>query len=71
MGRHVIRTLQGVFVLWPILGNEPIEDGFHIYTDIRIGILIDAQSATGMLAEYIDQARLWQRGQLAQDLACH
>ena len=51
MGRHVVSTLQCVFILWSILRNESVENSLHIYADIRICILIDAQSATRMLTE--------------------
>lgn len=51
-----------------VLRNQSVEDGFHIHTNIWICILIDAQSATGMLAEYIDDTRLRQLGQLTQNL---
>ena len=62
-----LMALAAPSVLW----NEPIENGFHINTNIGICILIDAQSATRMLAEYIDDARLRQLGQLAQYLTGH
>ena len=58
-----------------------VEDGFHIHTNIWICIFIDAQSTartcslclqrTGMLAEYIDDTRLRQLGQLTQNLTRH
>ena len=71
MSRHIVCTFQCMLVLWTILGNEAVEYGFHIYPHIRICIFINAQSATRMLAEYIDDACLWQLWQLAQDLTGH
>ena len=68
MSGHIIGTFQGMLILWTVLWNQSIEDGFHIHTNIWICILIDAQSATGMLAEYIDDTRLRQLGQLTQNL---
>ena len=65
MSWHIVSTFQSMLVLWTILGNEAVEYGFHIYPHIRVCILIDAQSATRMLAEYIDDTRLRQLGQLA------
>ena len=53
MSGHIIGTFQGMLILWAVLRNQSVEDGFHIHTNIWICILIDAQSATGMLAEYI------------------
>ena len=69
MSRHIIGTLQGVLVFWAILGYETIEDSLHIDTHIWIFILIDAQSTAGVLAEEVDDARLRQLGQLAQNFA--
>ena len=40
-----------MLILWTILWNQSVEDGFHIHTDIRICIFIDAQSTTRMLRE--------------------
>ena len=40
-----------------------------IHTNVRIRVLIDTQSATGMLAEYVDDASHRQLGQLTQNLA--
>ena len=68
MSGHIIGTFQGMLILWAVLWNQSVEDGFHIHTNIWICILIDAQSATGMLAEYIDDTRLRQLGQLTQNL---
>ena len=45
MSRHIVCTFQGMLILWTILWNQSVEDGFHIHTDIRICILINAQSA--------------------------
>ena len=64
-----------MLILWAILtitllslirhfGDETVENGFHIHTDIRVCILVDAQSATRMLAENVDDARLRQLGKL-------
>ena len=47
--RHVIRAFKDVVIVWLVLLYETIENLFHIRANIRIGILIDAQSATGVL----------------------
>ena len=71
MSRHIVCTFQSMLIFRAILRNKTIENGFHIYTDIRVCILIDAQSATCVLAEDVDDARLWQLGQLSHDFACY
>ena len=71
MSGHVISTLQCMLIFGSILWNKPIENGFHINTNIGGSILIDAQSATRMLAEYIDNACLRQLGQLTHYLSSH
>ena len=60
-----------MLILGPILWNKAVEDGFHIHADVRVGILIDAQSTARMLAEYVHDARLRQLGQLTHYLAGH
>jgi hypothetical protein len=60
-----------MLVLGTILWNQSIENGLHIQTNIWICILIDAQSTTRMLAEYIHDARLRQLWQLTQNLIGH
>ena len=56
-----------MFIFWSVLRNKTVKYGFHIHSNIGVCILIDAQTATRMLAEYIDDARLRQLGQLAQN----
>ena len=65
MGWHVVGPLQRVLVFWPVAWDQMVEDGFHIYPNIRVCIFVDAQSATRMLAEYIDDTRLRQLGHLS------
>ena len=71
VGRHVVSALQRVLIFWTILGHQTVEDRFHVHTHVRIAILVDAQSATGVLREDIHEARCRQLGQLAQYLARH
>ena len=54
-----------MLIFWTILWDKTIENGLHIHSHIRVCILVDAQSATRMLAEYIDDARLRQLGHLS------
>ena len=55
-------TFQRMFVFWSVLRNKTVEYGFHIHPNIRVCILVDAQSATRMFTEYIDDTRLRQLG---------
>lgn len=71
MGRHVVGSFQCMLILWTVLWDEAVEDGLHVGPHVWVGILIDAQSATRMLAEYVDDASLWQLGQLSNELARH
>lgn len=57
MGRHVVRTLTGVNKR-QIFGAKVVCGGFHIDTDVRIGILIQGQPSRSMLNEDIHQTDL-------------
>jgi len=61
---HIIGTLQGMLVVGLVLWNQAVEDGFHINPHVWITVLIDAQSATGMFCEDIDDTSLRQLRQL-------
>jgi hypothetical protein len=78
MSWHIISPLQRMFIFWTVLWDKtkvstirPVEYGFHVYPNIGVCILIDAQSATRMLAEYVDDTSLRQLGQLTYYLASH
>ena len=71
MSWHVISTLQRMLIFRAILRNKTIEYGFHVNTNIRVCILIDAQSATCMFTEYVNNTCLRQLGQLTQNLTGH
>ena len=71
MSWHIISFLQSMLVLWTILWDKTVEDGFHINPYVWISIFIDAQSATCMLAEDIDDTSLRQFWQLTHYLASH
>ena len=71
VGRHIVSTLQCMFVLRTVFRNQAVEDSFHVHTDIRVAVLVDAQSATSMLREDVHDARLRQLWQLAHYLARH
>ena len=60
VGRHIISTLQRMLVLRAVLRNQTVEDSLHIDANIRITILVDAQSATSVLREDVHDARLRQ-----------
>ena len=56
VGRHIVSTLQRMLILRTILRHETVENRFHIHTNIRVTVLVDAQSATGMLREDVHNA---------------
>jgi hypothetical protein len=47
-----------MLILRSILWYKTVEDGFHINPYVWFSIFIDAQSATRMLAEYVDDTSL-------------
>ena len=60
-----------MLILRTILRNQAVEDSFHIHANIRVTVLVDAQSTTSMLREDVHDARLRQLWQLAHYLARH
>ena len=71
MGWHIVGTFQRMLVLRAILRNQAVENRFHIDTNIRVAVLVDAQSAAGVLREYVHNAGLRQFRQLAHYLVRH
>ena len=71
VSRHIVGTFQRMLILRTIFGHEAVEDGFHIHANIGIAVLVDAQSAAGVLREDVHDARLRQFRQLAHYLARH
>lgn len=69
MGGHIVAALQDVLVGGKVFGCQTIEDGFHVGADIRVTVLVDGQSAAGVLAEEVQQPSLGERGQLPHDVA--
>ena len=69
MGWHIIAALHCMFVSRQIFGYQTIEDCFHIGAHIRVAVLIDGQSATGMLAKEVQNASLGKRRQLAHNVS--
>lgn len=61
MGWHVVITLKRVYIFRTSLGYDTIKNRLHVYTHVRVAILVDAQSATRMLTEDIQDALLRQR----------
>ena len=58
VSRHIVGTFQRMLILRTILRNQAVEDSFHIHANIRVAVLVDAQSATGVLREDVHDARL-------------
>ena len=71
MSRHIVSPLQRMLVLRAVLRNQTVEDGFHIHANIRITVLVDAQSTTGVLRKDVHDAGLRKFRQLAHNLARH
>ena len=71
MSRHVVGTFQRVFLFRSVLGNQSIENGLHVHAHIRVAVLVDAESATRMLREDIDDASFREHRQLSQNLIRH
>ena len=71
VGRHIVGTFQRMLILRTILRNQAVEDSFHIHANIRVTVLVDAQSAAGVLREDVHDAGLRQFRQLVHYLARH
>lgn len=64
MGRHVITSLYCVDKVGLIFRNKPVEKGFKIASDSRIGILVDHQTSRGVFNEYMQQTFLRKIGKV-------
>ena len=62
MSRHIVQSFEGVLIVRTAFGYQSVEDGLHIDTHIRVAVLVDAESATGVLGEYVDDACLGKWG---------
>ena len=51
MGRHVVRPFDGVAVQRRIFFDQSLEKRFQVPLHIGIGVFLDGQRGTGMLAE--------------------
>jgi hypothetical protein len=49
MSRHVVGPFQCVEIVGTVFGYQPVKYRFHVVTHIRIAVLIDRESATGVL----------------------
>lgn len=66
--RHVVRTFESVLVVWTVFRHEAVEDGLHVEPYVGITVLVDGQSAAGVLAEDIDEPGLRQLWQLTDNV---
>ena len=55
MCRHIVVALKRVAVVRFALLDKAVEDGIHINTHVRIGILVNGKSRTCVLDEKIEQ----------------
>jgi hypothetical protein len=71
VSRHIVCSFQRMLILRTVLWNQTVEDCFHVHANIRVTVLVDAQSATGVLREDVHNARLGELWQLAYNLTRH
>ena len=60
-----------MLVLRAVFRNQTVEDSLHIDANIWVAVLVDAQSAAGVLREDVHDACLREFWQLAHYLARH
>lgn len=53
--RHVVITFKCVGVIRLTFGHNAVEDALHVGAHIRVGVLIDGESAAGVLHEEVEQ----------------
>ena len=53
--RHVVVAFEGVGVIRLTFGHNAVEDALHVGAHIRIGVLIDGESAAGVLHKEVEQ----------------
>ena len=71
VGRHVVVAFERVRIIWLVFGRKAVEYALHVGAHVRVGVLVDAQSAACVLHEEVEQALLGQRRQLAYYLFGH
>lgn len=53
--RHVVIAFKCVGVIRLTFGHNAVEDALHVGAHIRVGVLIDGESAAGVLYEEVEQ----------------
>ena len=53
--RHVVVAFEGVGVIRLAFGHNAVEDALHVGAHIRVGVLIDGESAAGVLYKEVEQ----------------
>ena len=53
--RHVVVSFECVGVIRLTFGHNAVEDALHVGAHIRVGVLIDGESAAGVLHEEVEQ----------------
>ncbi len=54
--RHVVIAFKCVGVIRLTFGHNAVEDALHVGAHIRVGVLIDGESAAGVLHEEVEQS---------------
>ncbi len=55
MRRHVVVAFEGVGVIRLAFGHNAVEDALHVGAHIRVVVLIDGESAAGVLYKEVEQ----------------
>lgn len=53
--RHVVVAFEGVGVIRLTFRHNAVEDALHVGAHIRVGVLIDGESAAGVLYKEVEQ----------------
>jgi len=64
MGRHIVLTFHRVQIIGRIFFYDMIENLFHIFSDIGVGIFIDGQCCRGVLDKEMEETYLREVTQL-------
>ena len=71
MGGHVVPSFQRMVVPGFPFAHQVIENLFHVAPYVRVTVLVDGQSGTGMLDEEVEQSGFGQCRQVVQHLVRH
>src|SRR5574344_1000026 len=70
MGGHVITTFKDMVIIRLVFMHQLVKYTFHVITNVRIAILIYAESTTGVFNEKIENTCFWKLWQVGHYLVC-